>query len=340
MSPTLMLSLFIAAADKPPMLTELAPNAAGLALVEVVSVRDVDSRPNDGPLYAEIKLRVIKSTGAVESKLAIVKAPGGLGPPPIAGPKKPLPSPLKPNSLKKGEEYWIAFSSQYEQLDRFPEGVINFWKSDDEKFAEVFDEAVRADSLQWRPQFDPKLGLSENFRVDADKKQFTIRVQKDGKVLWEKVIPGIRTESPFSQGFWDNGYNDFPRQFPKCGKILIAESIQTLEAKNEFDVQAGPYRICTAFDPENGQRMAVWIARPQTSDVAILHRDYNPKTGALKEEHRYSWPEKGGKDLGQKEERWWRRDVRFFDFAGRVTKEEVFWYDASREGERWVKIGK
>ena len=131
-----------------------------------------------------------------------------------------------------------------------------------------------------------------------------------------------------------------PRKFPACGKILIAESVQPLDDKNEFGLVAASYRICTGFDPENGQRMAVWIAQPQSSHVDILHRDYNPNTNALKEEHRYSWPEKGGIDLGQKEERWWRRDVRSFDFAGRVTREEVYWYDASREGDRWVRIGK
>ncbi len=340
MSAMLFLSLTLAAADKSPTLAELVPNAAGLAFVEVVGIRDIDSRANDGPLYTEVKLRVIKSTGAIASELVIVKAPGGFAPPPIAAQKKPLRGPLKPNSLKKGKKYWIAFASEYELLDRYPEGVINFWKENEAKLVDVFDEAIRGDLLQWRSQYDPKLGLSHGYRVDADKKQFTIRVQKDGKTLWEKVIPGFRTGGPYSQGFWDNGYNGFPRTFPPCGKILIAESAQKLEAKNEFDIPAGTYHICTGFDPENGQRLAVWIALAQTAHVDVLHRDYNPKTGALKEEHRYSFPEKGGKDLGQKEERWWRRDVRFFDFAGRVIKEEVYWYDASRDNDRWVRIGK
>jgi hypothetical protein len=305
-------------------------------LAEVVSLKEIDGRAFDGPLYIEVKLRTLRNSGDVRQELWIIKERGGLQAP---GGKAEVPQgPLKPGTLKKGGKYWFAFASDYEMLGKHPQGVIDFWPEDDPKVA-TFDEAVRADAYQWHPQYDPKLGLTEGYLIDSDAKQVRLRVEKGGKVLWETAIPGVRTEGPYSHGFWDNGYNNFPAKFPHCGKILIAETAQALGGENEFDLPAGAYHVCTGFDPETGKRLAVWVALPQTSHVDVLQREYDPKIGKPLREDRFDWLEKGGKAVGAETERWGKKSSRTFDpKTGKVTGEMIFRYDDRVAGDHWVKI--
>src|SRR4051812_30219051 len=108
----LPLLLFLASAD--PTAYDLAPRAAGVALVEVVSVTERDSRPMDGPLADEIKLRLVRGSGEVPEIIAIIKSPGGHPGPPSEFKPPPPKFSLKPGALRKGRRYWVAFSSPYE----------------------------------------------------------------------------------------------------------------------------------------------------------------------------------------------------------------------------------
>jgi hypothetical protein len=167
-----------------------------------------------------------------------------------------------------------------------------------------------------------------------------VRVEKQGKVLWEKEVPGTRTDGYFSWGLWDNTGTDFPARMPPCGKILIAETKSRLEKDNEFGLAAGTYHVNTGFDPESGKRYAAWVSLPQTSRVDLVHREYDPGTGRPKREERFDLVPSGGKAVGAKSEEWYRKTARRFDpDTGRVTAEEVFWYDQAAEPDRrWVKV--
>src|SRR5262249_35450190 len=154
-----------------------------------------------------------------------------------------------------------------------------------------------------------------------------------------KVVPGQKAERGDSRGLWDNGYDGFPAELPRCGHFLVAETGQRLEAKNEYGMPAATYYVNTAYDPETGQRVAVWVSAHQDPYDDLVHRDYQPKTGKLRREDRFEWLAKGGRAAGASGERWWRKTARKFDLkTGQVTREEIFRYDQTRKSDRWVKV--
>lgn len=330
-----VLCALLVAAD-PQKLDAVAPHAAGVALAEVVKVEEFDDRPMDGNKGVRFKLKLVRGTGEFEDTVTVVTAFGGLRPPG----SKPKPSaPVRPESLEKGKRYWFAFSSRH-QYEEYNQGVICFWPDTDAKVAEVMEAAVKNDLLKWHPQYDPQTELTYGRTVGE--KSWKVRVEKAGKVLWEKELPGGPQDGYSSWGLWDNTGNSFPSTFPPCGKLLIAESKSKLDAGNEYGLAAGPYHVNTGFDPETGKRYAAWVSLPQVSSVELLHREYDPESGKPRREDRFDWPQTGGKAAGAKTENWYRKVSRLFDPAtGKVTKEEVFRHDQDAEfDKRWVKVGK
>jgi hypothetical protein len=101
--------------------------AAGkaLALIEVTSVKEVDSRPSDGNLVDVVKFSVVKSSGQTPSQITITKDFGGrrVGPAP-----KPA-GVLYPNPLEAGKRYWIIFND--EDFQKFQQGVVAWWPEKD-----------------------------------------------------------------------------------------------------------------------------------------------------------------------------------------------------------------
>jgi hypothetical protein len=101
--------------------------AAGraLALIEVTSVKEVDSRPSDGNLVDVVKFKVVKSSGQMPSQITITKDFGGrrIGPPP-----KPA-GVLYPNPLENGKRYWIIFNE--DDFQKFQQGVVAWWPEND-----------------------------------------------------------------------------------------------------------------------------------------------------------------------------------------------------------------
>jgi hypothetical protein len=317
--PLLLLTL---AADPAP--DDLAPRAAGGALVEVVSVTERDDRPADGALSDTVKLRVVRGSGEIPEAVTIIKAHGGLAPPGAREPPPPKYS-LKPGALKKGGRYWVAFASPYEH-EAYPQGVIAFWPEDDAKAAKVLDEAVKADRWKWHPFYHSKLGLTCGRLREPDQKRWRVRVEKDDKVLWEATIPGIPSKRANAWGF--------------LGSVLVAETALTLDAGNEFDLPAGPYYLATTFDPHTGKRLSACVTVLQDGHSAHVRRDYDPETGRAVREERFDWPLTGGKAAGAKNEDWYRKVARAFDpKTGKVTAEEVFRWDDTKSGDqRWVKV--
>jgi hypothetical protein len=317
----LPLLLALAAGPAP---DDLAPHAAGVALVEVVSVTERDTRPMDGDLYDEVKLRVVRGSGEVPETVLVVKARGGISPP---GSRKPPPPKfsLKPGALQKGRRYWLAFASPYD-YEAYPEGVIAVWPEGDPKAANVLDGAVKADRWEWHPLYHPKVGLTCGRLIEPDKKRWRVRVEKGDEVLWETTIPGTPSKRAHAWGF--------------LGGVLVAETALTLDAGNEFDLPAGPYYLSTSFDPDTGKRLAASVTVLQDSHVVRVRREYDPETGRHFREERFDRPKSGGRAVGAKTDDWYRKVSRTFDpETGKVTAEAVFRWDDTKSGdERWVEV--
>jgi hypothetical protein len=320
-----------ALAADPPKVEEFAPHAAGVALVEVTAVEKYDQRPVDGNAGVKFKLKLVRGSGEFVGTVHVVTAFGGLRPPGVV----PKPSaPLKADSLTKGERYWIAFSSRHE-YEKYNQGVIGFWPEKDAK-AEALEAAVKADTYKWHPQYDPKLKLAIGRVIEKD--TWRVRGEKDGKVIWEKQLPGKPTEAYFYGLFQSTG-GDLDVKMPKCGQILFTETDTKLEADNEFGLPAGRYYVNNGLDPETGKKHGTWVRVAQAGHIAVMNREYDPDTGKPTRDQRFDGIDTGGKALGAKTESWLRRTDRTFDPTGKVTKEEVFWYDASADaGKRWVKV--
>ena len=323
---------------EPAKLDELAPHASGIALVEVVEAKAYDQRPADGNAGVEFKFKLIRGSGEFRDSVHVITEYGGLRPP---GSKPPPSVPLRAESLKKGARYWIAFASEPMSLTSdYNQGIIAAWPEKEPKVAEVLETAVKNDVLRWQPQYDPDTHLTYG-HLSAEK-HWLARVEKDDKLLWEREIPGKKTDGYFAWGLWDNTGNDFPSKMPPCKKLLVALTSTELPKDNEYGLPAGRYYVNTGYDPESGKRYAAWVSLAQTSSVELVHREYVPDSGKVKREDRFEFPKTGGKAVGAKTEAWYKKTSRVFDIAtGKVTTEEVFRHDQDAEPDkRWVKIGK
>jgi hypothetical protein len=83
-------------------LEKLVPHASGIALVEVVDVKEVDARPRDGPLSLVVNFKLLRATGTTMEQTSIVKAKGGTGPPLGPNVKPAPPGPVTFDTFKKG----------------------------------------------------------------------------------------------------------------------------------------------------------------------------------------------------------------------------------------------
>jgi hypothetical protein len=330
--------------ERPQPLATLAPHAAGLCLAEVTDLKTFDTRPSDGPRYVRVALRVRRRSGAVPDHLSIITAYGGIGPP--GAPRAPRLKPLRPDSLQKGERYWFAFASVHDH-DRHPQGVINFWP-EKSPAAKALDAAVRSDALAWSPQYYPKLGVSYGYKPEPAQDRWRVRVEKGGKILWETVLPGKKSERYAA-------WYLFPRDSvadlqwadrTATDTFLVAETGTALGKDNEYGLPAGKYYVSTAYDVDTGKRAAARVALLQDSDVECVFRAYDLKSGKVRREHRYDWLETGGKAVGAKTDSWLRRVERTFDVTtGRVTREEAFRHAQVEvapgvQESRWVRVAK
>src|SRR5260221_14048748 len=107
----LMVALAFAVEEAVPTeLEALVPHASGVALVEVVELKDFSRGGFDGDNGVGVRLKILRSSGQVAEAISIVTEYTGLrqGQPP-----KPN-GPVWPDSFKKGQRYWVAFASAHE----------------------------------------------------------------------------------------------------------------------------------------------------------------------------------------------------------------------------------
>ncbi|MFO0976790.1 MAG: hypothetical protein U0996_10355 [Planctomycetaceae bacterium] len=329
LTPLMMLTVLAPWAD-PPELSKVAPQAAGVALVEVLEASEFDYRPGDGNKGVRFSVKKIKGTGDFLKELQVVTEYGGLRAPN----SKPQPSlPLKPDSLVVGERYWIAFASQYD--DRYNQRVIAFWPEDD-AVAKTLEAAAQNDVLKWKPQYIPRLNVSYGHLIEDG--TWKVRGEKDGKVVWEHTLTGKPLDS-YNFGLFESTGGSFEVAMPACRQILFTESDTKLDEGNEFGLPPGPYYINHGFDPISGTRHGTWIRRAQAGSVEVLNRRYDLTTGKPAGEAEYDFPQTGGLAVGASAERWWRKRERDFDANGKVTSEVTYYYDERLEPDkRWVKV--
>jgi hypothetical protein len=314
-------------------LEKLAPHASGIALVEVVGLKEVDGRPSDGPLCFEVSFKLLRATGTTMETTSIIKAPGGHGPPP--GPKvKPAPpGPVKLDTFKKGERYWVAFSSYYGYLGDYPQGIVKTWPEKDAP--KILEEAVRADVYVHRPQHDPRNGLTHSYRADKDKPGGQLRMERAGTLLWNVTLTGEKTGgSRYSSTSWKLVHLD---QWPYCLEhadrtrtnwYFFTETLVELDKANAYQLPAAKHKVVHVLDAETGKTASVRVSQPtaSTGDATVVHF-YDMKSGKLRREERMDFLATGGKAAGAKEEAWLRRIVRTYDLlSGKLQSEEILRY--------------
>jgi hypothetical protein len=315
-------------------LEKLAPRAAGLAQVEVVDIKEIDGRPMGGPLSTDVFFRILRGTGVTHERIAIVRATIGGRPPPF----KPY-GPVKFDTFKKGERYWVAFSSPYD-WERCPQGVVTFWP--DKDAPRVLEEAVRADHYAHRPCHDPRTGLTPTYPPAKDRTSWRVRMERDGQRLWEVDLPGEKYQGPYKgpyDGFLssanlpgDLGYD----QENRTGVFLFAETAISLDEENPYRLPAGKYRLRHALNPDNGKTAALYVIRFDKSDPSVI-RYFDARTGTIQREERYDYLDKGGLAAGGKQDAWLRKLVRNYDAGtGKPKAEEVF----RCEGSTFVPVTK
>jgi hypothetical protein len=275
----------------------------------------------------------------------VVKAGGGHPAP--GSPEFRLHGPVSPGTFKKGARYWVAFSSYHDQV-RYPQGIIKVWP--DGEAPKLLDEAIRGDHYAPRPQYDPESGLTFSHRAAAaGQGGWKVRMERDGKLLWEAELPGTKFGSGPLEGDWnilhrDNWSSGLRHAGEnRSGRFLLAETSSRLEPANGYRLPAGKYRLTFALDADSGKTAAVWVSQPDrgpTSTPLVIHY-LDLKTGSVRREERYDLLETGGLAAGAKEERWFRKLVRIYaPGTSEPTAEQVFRWTGLPQGNGYAPVNR
>ncbi|MCE5278827.1 MAG: hypothetical protein ABFD92_10880 [Planctomycetaceae bacterium] len=296
-----------------PDLKQAMADAAGAALVEVVSTRETDQRPVDGNLFVQAELKILKSSGLTLRTLTVVKKHGGMRPPPGAVKLPPFVSPLKPDSLLAGKQYWILFASPLDE--RYVQRVVAFWPSDNAGVAKSLTEAIEKDRYLWQPRFSRKTGLTVERLEEPQHKRWRIRMSRGDKLLWEKVIEGSQIKQPYD--LWLDVFDHLggpgaAADIPKDTPILYFTTDRTLQADKEAGIQAGRYWVEYVFDAVSGRLIAETVRAPQPSHVQHCQRSYDIETGRLTVLDIFTM-QTNGKAVGAESDNWLRHESRRYD---------------------------
>ena len=325
----------VASPDRPPegglSLEEDLAKASGVCLAKVTGLKEVDERRSDGNLAVIATLQIIRGFGAMRKLLNIVKAYGGVMPHPVD--RSPR-GPLRHDSLEKGGRYWFVFCSVHEhESGKYPQGVIAWWPQNTPKIAEVLEKAIQKDQYAWEPQYEPKTGLFYGHKAEPGKNRWRIRVWKNAKPLWEKVLQGTKADRWIPWRFWPGGdaLSVQPEDCPRITGVLRAETARRLEEGNEYGLPAGKYYVAYCFDADTGRRVSAQVSKFQQGRAEPRLVLYDLKTGNVRMERAFQWMPTGGIAAGAKKESWLRKIVRRYDpKTGKKVGEEVFRYDGSR----------
>ncbi|HEY8153409.1 MAG TPA: hypothetical protein VII72_04705 [Myxococcota bacterium] len=311
----------------------LAPHAAGLMLAEVESIAVVDDRPRDGCMSDLIRLRVVKATGESRDSISVaISCSWALG-------DAPAKAPVARGDLVPGRTYWFSVASRH-QGDR----VDRWWPGDGPHRA-VFEAAIARDALAGHPQYDPASGLTYS-RTGLSGNRWRIQVEKDGGVLWSRLISGERSSR---YGSWhlyrrDSFGDDLdPSGLGPSVPVLAAETSTSLAGANEFGLPPGTYYARHLFDGRSGAPVAMWISEFQPGEVERLFRVFQVASQKVVLERRQLWFPKGGLAIGSDREGWLRRVVRVLDTSRGEWSERTYRHGSVSCGENclrsaWIEI--
>jgi hypothetical protein len=320
-------------------LDEVAPRAAGLAHVEVLEVKEVDTRGACGSLDEVVRLRLLCSSGITSNQIVIVKEAGGLTDPdaPAWEPR----GPVHVGAFKVAQRYWVAYCSKYDH-DRYPQGVVCFWPELDAP--QIFEEAVREDIYRHGPHYHPDSGLTYSFPPTEKKDTWRIRMQRDERVLWEVDLSGERYKQRIDTN-WNmgrlrrsmSGLDHAERDAPDAAWYLFADTVNQLESDNPYRLPPEMYHVRYALEADTGRIAAVWVS--STRHVPLVVQFFDVKSGITRREERYDWLNSGGLAVGAGTEQWTRQTVRTFDpNTGELLSQETFRSSMSPDGRKYVPI--
>jgi len=155
---------------------------------------------------------------------------------------------------------------------------------------------------------------------------------KNDELLWEKVLPGTKSDGYVAWYLWPGGYVPFldEADCPRTNGILRAETRTELSQDNEFDLPSDEYYVAYCFDVDTGKAVTVQVSAFQPGQVERLLRVFDLETGKVRTERRHQWFDNGGIRIGAEKEGWLRRVVRKYDIGtGQMISEEVFRIDGS-----------
>jgi len=122
-----LVALSLALAADPKLaeeLNKLIPGATGIALVEVIDMKETNALPIDGNHFINVRFKVVESSGKVRDFDHVIIRLGGFRE------RVPLDGPIKPDTFKQGQRYWVAFASQ-DDFKKYPHGLVNAWPEKD-----------------------------------------------------------------------------------------------------------------------------------------------------------------------------------------------------------------
>ncbi|MBI2804981.1 MAG: hypothetical protein HYX68_08370 [Planctomycetes bacterium] len=142
---------------------------------------------------------------------------------------------MKFDTFKKGERYWVAFASPYE-WKRCPQGAVQSWPEKDAP--KLMEEAVRADYYAHRPFFDPDSGFTFSHRSAQNQKSWRVRMERDGKLLWERLEGVLQLNACSQQALLQYDFSPtkmavsrLEKSF-RCGKLGKKSNSKTLGKKS------------------------------------------------------------------------------------------------------------
>jgi hypothetical protein len=305
-------------------------DAAGVALIEVKELKEIDDRPRDGDLYVKVTLSPIKSSGMFMSSLHITKEEGGERPPEGSIKISPYVAPLKHNSLEEGKRYWIVFASGLDH-ERYHQGVVAFWPADTPQVSKALEEAIEKDLYLWKPQLDRIVGLTVGYLLEPDRNRWRIRVSKENKVLWEKIVEGSNKDwRPWFRAVAGGELAGAPQP----ALVLDVQTIRNIAPDKETGQPGAPVEGAMEylFEAETGRLLLETLGSEGTPH---WRRSYALETGRLVALEIFTMQLLEGppkdEDL--------RRESRTYDKnTGELTGTKFYHYGHTERGGTWIPI--
>lgn len=322
------------------MMERFAPRASGFCLAEIADVTIRDYRPNDGCLYQVVKLNVLKSSGNTRDEIFINIAYSGYG---SAGYTIVNPHPLKPGILGVGDKCWFSFCCNTD-FKKYPQKIIDYWLvhsaagreaivADD--LIKLFERAIETDCYQWHPEYDPRVDMILEYKIDEDNGRKILRMIKRNEaarrreVVWQKIIPW----DPLSEPHY---YVPLSPVLNEENNIGSYSTVIQLTDLNDYHIPAGKYYEVVKYELASGKRRAI-IIRDFKDRVErhIMTRYFSKETGVICKEERFDDLEEGGWTAGASTKKWKRKTLMLYDeYDGHLTEICIY----RLQGREWIEV--